>query len=312
MYINTYRASESRRPACTGRSQPNATSFASTPAIFSRRRSINGSKRASNASTPTARALPNEPTHFMLIAPERGHLRRRFHAGRGRGWAELSRWSFRCASKHASLVEALPLLPSIFGPFYEAATTVAEAARGLTAQDLAAQVDWLKETLKQSAPALPLNELLAGSSFFELRVAIGSLNEGGGYALHTLATACEQASAKPPESAKQTVTLECPTPTDGMRAFWLELIRRKLRRARHAVGDVDAIAPAGGAGTGAGADAGLSGQSRAQEPALLALNDEQRGGQREGRAGAVAGAVAAADGSGSEYPRWPTCWRRSV
>jgi len=128
-----------------------------------------------------------------------------------------------------SLVDALPLLPSIFGPFYEAATTVAEAARGLTAQDLAAQVDWLKETLKQSAPALPLNELLAGSSFFELRVAIGSLKEGGGYALHTLATACEQASAKPPETPKQTVVLECPTPTDGMRAFWLELIRRKLR-----------------------------------------------------------------------------------
>ena len=172
--------------------------------------------------------LPSEPTHFLLVAPGGDAFVGGFMPGAdavGRNFPLVI--SVRLEARN--MVDALPLLPSIFGPFYEAATTVAEAARGLTAQDLAAQVDWLKETLKQSAPALPLNELLAGSSFFELRVAIGSLNEGGGYALHTLATACEQVSAKPPESAKQTVTLECPTPTDGMRAFWLELIRRRLR-----------------------------------------------------------------------------------
>ena len=172
--------------------------------------------------------LPDEPTHFLLIAPSGDAFVGGFMPGEdavGRNFPLVI--SVRLEAR--KLVDALPLLPSIFGPFYEAATTVAEAARGLTAQDLAAQVDWLKETLKQSAPALPLDILLAGSSFFELRVAIGSLNEGGGYALHTLATACEQASTKPPESPKQTVVLECPTPTDGMRAFWLELIRRKLR-----------------------------------------------------------------------------------
>jgi len=172
--------------------------------------------------------LPNEPTHFMLIAPSGDTFVGGFMPGEdavGRNFPLVI--SVRLEAR--KLVEALPLLPSIFGPFYEAATAVAEAAHGLNAQDLAAQVDWLKQTLEQSAPALPLNELLAGSSFFELRVAIGSLNEGGGYALHTLATACEQASAKPPESAKQTVTLECPTPTEGMRAFWLELIRRRLQ-----------------------------------------------------------------------------------
>ncbi len=172
--------------------------------------------------------LPSEPTHFLLVAPNGEVFVGGFMPGEdavGRSFPLII--SVRLEAR--DVVEALPLLPSIFGPFYEAATTVAEAARGLTAQDLAAQVDWLKETLKQSAPALPLDILLAGSSFFELRVAIGSLNEGGGYALHTLATACEQAAAKPPESAKQTITLECPTPTEGMRAFWLELIGRKLR-----------------------------------------------------------------------------------
>ena len=172
--------------------------------------------------------LPNEPTHFLLISPGGDAFVGGFMPGEdavGRQFPLVI--SVRLEAR--KLVEALSLLPSIFGPFYEAATTVAEAARGLSARDLAAQVDWLKETLKQSAPALPLNELLAGSSFFELRVAIGGLNEGGGYAFSTLATACEQASSKPPESAKQTLVLECPTPTDGMRAFWLELISRRLR-----------------------------------------------------------------------------------
>jgi type VI secretion system protein ImpM len=171
--------------------------------------------------------LPNEPTHFLLISPGGETFIGGFMPGEdavGRNFPLVI--SVRLEAR--KLVQALPLIPSIFGPFLEAATTVAEAARGLTAQDLAAQVDWLKQTIEQRPPALPLDELLAGSSFFELRVAIGSLSEGGGYALHTLMSACEQSCARPAESAKQTVTLECPTPTDGMRAFWLELIRRKL------------------------------------------------------------------------------------
>ncbi len=171
--------------------------------------------------------LPDEAVHFVLVAPTGEAFVGGFRPGEdavGRNFPLVI--AVRLEAR--KLLDALPLFPSVFGPFFEAATTVAEAARGLSAQDLAAQVDWLKQTLEQSAPALPLDELLAGSSFFELRVAIGGLNEGAAYALSTLALACEQSLGKPPESAKQTVTLECPTPTDGMRAFWLELIRRRL------------------------------------------------------------------------------------
>ena len=171
--------------------------------------------------------LPDEAVHFVLVAPNGETFVGGFRPGEdavGRNFPLVI--SVRLEARR--LLDALPLFSSVFGPFFEAATTVAEAARGLSTQDLAAQVDWLKQTLEQSAPSLPLDELLAGSSFFELRVAIGGMNEGGAYALSTLATACEQAAAKPPESAKQTTTLECPTPTDGMRAFWLELIRRRL------------------------------------------------------------------------------------
>lgn len=171
--------------------------------------------------------LPEEGIHFVLVAPTGDAFVGGLRPGEdavGRSFPLVI--SVRLEARR--LIDALPLFPSVFGPFFEAATTVAEAGRGLTAQDLAAQVEWLKETLGQQAPALPLDELLAGSSFFELRVAVGGLNDGAGYALRTLMTACEQAKSKPAESAKQTVTVECPTPTEGMRAFWLELIRRRL------------------------------------------------------------------------------------
>jgi type VI secretion system protein ImpM len=171
--------------------------------------------------------LPEEGVQFVLLAPNGDAFVGGFRPGTdgvGRNFPLVI--AVRLEARR--LLDAMPLFPSVFGPFFEAATTVAEAARGLSTQDLAAQVDWLKQTLEQSAPSLPLDELLAGSSFFELRVAIGGMNEGGAYALSTLAMACEQSTTKPPESAKQTITLECPTPTDGMRAFWLELIRRRL------------------------------------------------------------------------------------
>jgi type VI secretion system ImpM family protein len=171
--------------------------------------------------------LPAEAAHFLLVSPSGGAFVGVFVPGEdavGRHFPLV----ISVPLEIRNLIETLPLIPSIFAPFFEAATVVAEAARDLSAQDLATQVDWLKQPLDQNAPALPLDSLLGASSFFELRVAIGGLNEGGGYALNTLMTACDQVCAKPPESPKQTVTVECPTPTDGMRAFWLELIRRRL------------------------------------------------------------------------------------
>jgi type VI secretion system ImpM family protein len=174
--------------------------------------------------------LPDEPANFLLTSPSGQTFVGSFRPGEdavGRSFPLVI--SVRLESRN--LVEALPLLPTIFGPFFEAASTVAEAARGLVAQDLAAQVDWLKETLGQTADTLPLDSLLSGSSFFELRVAVGGLKEGAAYAMNTLRSACEQAVSKPSDSPKQTITLDCPTPTDGMRAFWLELIRRRLGTA---------------------------------------------------------------------------------
>ncbi len=171
--------------------------------------------------------LPAEAAHFLLVSPSGGAFVGVFVPGED-GVGRRFPLVISVPLEIRNLIDTVPLVPSIFAPFFEAATVVAEAARDLSAQDLATQVDWLKQTLDQNAPALPLDALLAASSFFELRVAIGDLNEGGGYALSTLMTACDQVCSKVPESPKQTVIVECPTPTDGMRAFWLELIRRRL------------------------------------------------------------------------------------
>lgn len=175
--------------------------------------------------------LQDEAVSFLLVSPNGGDI---FVGSFRPGEDAVGRTfplviSVRLEAR--KLVDALPLLPTVFGPFFEAAGTVAEAARGLTAADLASQVDWLKETLGHTTDSLPLDALLAGSSFFELRVAIGGLKDGAAYAMHTFGTACEQAVSKPAETPKQTVTLDCPTPTEGMRAFWLELIRRRLGAA---------------------------------------------------------------------------------
>ncbi len=175
--------------------------------------------------------LPDEAVSFLLVSPNGGDI---FVGAFRPGEDAVGRTfplviSVRLEAR--KLIDALPLLPTVFGPFFEGASAVAEAARGLTAADLASQVDWLKETLGHTTDALPLDALLAGSSFFELRVAIGGLNDGAAYAMQTFSTACEQAVSKPAETPKQTVTLDCPTPTDGMRAFWLELIRRRMGAA---------------------------------------------------------------------------------
>jgi hypothetical protein len=95
-------------------------------------------------------------------------------------------------------------------------------------QALVAQVEGLRSCLGRSADSLSLDELLARSSSFELRVAVGGYDEGAAYAMHTIASSCAQAVETPADSVKRTVIVDCPTPTDGMRAFWLELLRRRL------------------------------------------------------------------------------------
>jgi type VI secretion system protein ImpM len=178
--------------------------------------------------------LPEEATRFLLVSQGGEIFIGSFMPGEdavGRHFPLVI--SVRLEAR--KLVSALPILPWIFDPFLDAATAVAQEARGLTAQDLTAQVDWLKQTLEQSSTVAPLDALLAASGFHELRGAIGNWNEGGAYALHTVLTACEQSSSKPAETFKQTVTVECPTPTEGMRAFWLELVRRKLQAKLQAV-----------------------------------------------------------------------------
>jgi hypothetical protein len=54
------------------------------------------------------------------------------------------------------------------------------------------------------------------------------VSEAAAYALSTVIAACSQTKARPPESPARVLVLDCPAPTDELRTFWLELVRRHL------------------------------------------------------------------------------------
>ena len=174
--------------------------------------------------------LPEEPAHFVLLAPGGSAFIGCLRPGEDR----VGRSFPLIIAMHLEIApgpDALPLLPAIFAPFFAAAAQLAEQAKAMGTQALAAQVEGLRGSLGRSAELLSLDELLARSSFFELRVAVGGYDEGAAYALHTMVTSCRQAQEAAAGAAKRTVTVDCPTPTDGMRIFWLELVRRLLGSA---------------------------------------------------------------------------------
>jgi hypothetical protein len=105
---------------------------------------------------------------------------------------------------------------------------LATAARSLAMAQLAAEIDTLASGLAPAVPALDVNTLLVQSRLAELRAALGGLPEAAAYAVSTLRAACAQARAQPPAASGRVLTLDCPAPTDGLRTFWLELVRRNL------------------------------------------------------------------------------------
>ena len=70
--------------------------------------------------------------------------------------------------------------------------------------------------------------MLVRSSLTELRAAVGGLPEAAAYALTTLVAACSQTKGQQSESPARVLVLDCPAPTDELRAFWLELVRRHV------------------------------------------------------------------------------------
>jgi hypothetical protein len=87
-----------------------------------------------------------------------------------------------------------------------------------------AEIGALASGLRPAVRALDSHALLVRSNGSDLRAAVGGTAEAAAYALTTLVAACTQARHSP----ARVLVLDCPAPTDELRTFWLELVRRRL------------------------------------------------------------------------------------
>ena len=108
--------------------------------------------------------------------------------------------------------------------FCEAGARLATTAHALATAQLAAEIDALASDIRPAVQAL--DALLARSSCADLCAALGGSCEAAAYALTTLVAACAQATTA--DSPARVLVLDCPAPTDELRTFWLELVRRRL------------------------------------------------------------------------------------
>lgn len=172
-----------------------------------------------------ATGLPEEPACFILSAAVGG---RPFVGVLAPGEDALGR-AFPvvifAALDAQWMRENFPLVSVQFTGFWEAGARLAVAARRLGAAQLAGEIDTLTSGFRPAGQAL--DALLDRSRCSHLRAAAGGPPEAAAYALTTLVAACCQSKAV--DSSERALVLDCPAPTDELRAFWLELVRRHLR-----------------------------------------------------------------------------------
>jgi len=165
--------------------------------------------------------LPVEPAGFLLSPAAGGPL---FVGVFAPGEDALGRIFPAVVFAELDQPPEISLLPLQLASFYEAGARLAGAARGLAAGQLATEIGALASGLRPAVRALDSHALLARSSGSDLRAAVGGTAEAAAYALTTLVAACAQARHAP----ARVLVLDCPAPTDELRTFWLELVRRRL------------------------------------------------------------------------------------
>jgi hypothetical protein len=137
--------------------------------------------------------------------------------------AALSPWSSsrRWVSRRARFFSLFPLR---LASFFEPAARLATAAHALSTAQLAAEIDTLAAGFRPAVQAPDVQAVLGRSSYSDLRAALGGSPEATAYALTTLVEGCCQTKAA--DSPARVLVLDCPAPTDELRIFWLELVRR--------------------------------------------------------------------------------------
>jgi type VI secretion system protein ImpM len=172
--------------------------------------------------------LPAEPTRFLLCptagAPPFAGVFAASQDAVGRAFPVAI---FAVLDPPPARVD-LPLLPAQLASFWDASARLAEATREIAPVDLAVQAGALTSTLQPDASPLDLNALLLRSNSSELCAAVGGSPDAAAYALTTVIAACSRTNTQPPDPSGRVLALDCPALNDGLRAFWLDLVRRHL------------------------------------------------------------------------------------
>jgi type VI secretion system ImpM family protein len=169
--------------------------------------------------------LPAEPTSFVL-APTGGRLMLGVFVPSqdavGRVFPIIM---FALVDSHVA--GGFPTIPQAYGRFFQGAAAALDGAETLTAAELTTRAQRLGDALVPDPTPDPA-AALGGERMAPLGLALGGLPHGAAYALRTLQTGCDKAKAAPGGSPTGVITVDAPAPTDAVRLFWLELIRRRL------------------------------------------------------------------------------------
>lgn len=123
------------------------------------------------------------------------------------------------------LIDDLPGVLATQELFIQAAGGLSTAeANGLSAQDVLDQL----RTLSLGVGGADANGWARGTAA-PLLAAVNGSAAALGYALRTVASACDQAVKAGINGRSTPITVDAPAPTATIRAWWIELVRRRLK-----------------------------------------------------------------------------------
>jgi type VI secretion system ImpM family protein len=165
-------------------------------------------------------ALPAGPTAFMLAAPA-GEVA---FVGALAPSADAAGRVFPLAifaeAGAQDFSAAFPSWPAEYAPFVAGAGELTAAAATADAAELLARA--------QTLATAPFGTVAAweGEPLEPVRASLGGSPAGLAYAVSTLLAAIQTTKGAP--AGKNSLTLDFPAPSAAIRAFWLEMIRRRL------------------------------------------------------------------------------------
>ncbi|HVZ87495.1 MAG TPA: type VI secretion system-associated protein TagF [Polyangia bacterium] len=164
--------------------------------------------------------LPAAPTAFMLAPPDSAVAFVGAFAPSADAAGRVFPLAIFAEVGAQDFASAFPAWPAEYAPFVAGAAALALAGATADATELSARAASLATAPFGSAPAWE------GEAISSLRDSLGGSAGGLAYAVSTLLGAIQTTKSAP--AGKSSLTLDFSAPTAALRAFWLEVIRRRL------------------------------------------------------------------------------------